>query len=936
MIRLRTQTVFPILALIAAIMLAVGLSAQSAPSISDPLSAQATSRIVQAVQSGRTQVLLGNRHPLARVEFESGMVPAKLQLQQMVLVLKPSAAQQAALETLLEAQRTPSSPYFHHWLTPGEFAEHYGASEMDVQQIVSWLQGHGLHAGQVTASRRAIEFSGTAEQVERAFGTSMRQYRVDGALHVANASDPVIPGALAPVVAGVLSLNDFRPAAMNSGIRNPAVEYTFGGTHFVTPADLAAIYDVNPLYTQGVDGSGQSVAVVGRSNVKLSDLRAFRSTYGLPVNDPQVIVNGIDPGTANFNELLEATLDAEYAGALARMASVKFVATASTATTDGVFLSAQYIVNQNLAPVMTMSFGMCEAQLGAAANTFISGLWQQAAAQGITVVVASGDSGAAGCDAPTSTYAHNGQGVNGLCSTPYDLCIGGTEFNDAGNPAQYWSGSNTAGTYGSALSYVPEVVWNESGGSLWASGGGRSQVYAKPSWQTGPGVSLDRSRDVPDVSLTAASHDGYMVVVGGQQYAVGGTSASAPALASMLGLVVQSTGSRLGLANPRLYSLAAQQGSGGAAVFHDILKGSNGVPLLVGYAAGSGFDMATGLGSVDASMMVSHWLDGQSGPALQLTMDRSALAVMAGMTGTIAVQVGGTGGLNSAVALTASGLPAGVSATFSVPSIAAPGTGSSSLLLTVDGSVIPGVYGFNVNAHGGAVSASSPATLTVTAAGIELMSSQDKISVTPGNKASTVFTTVGSSALIAGVTFHHAGIPAGVTASFSPASIAAPGSGSTTMTLTCGSTAVTGSYVMLVTAAAGSVTKSAQVLLNIPSLTAKGGVTATSITRGATAAVGVSTQVGGGFSAPVTITVTGLPSGVTAAATGPIAAPGAGTAVITLSASSTATLGNARITITTSGGGLTAAVPILLTTRAATAGRIGGPGETAWQKIDGD
>jgi subtilase family serine protease len=720
--RLAKRILVLVFSLLAHLTVNYGLYAQTLPPASDPLSVHASSRIAVEIDDGALQVLPGNHHPLALPEFDVGAVPADLPMQSMVLVLQPSEAQAVALDALLEAQQNPSSPYFRQWLTPEEFAEHFGPSAEDAQRIVSWLESHGMRIEEAGPSRRTITFSGSAAQVERTFATTLRQYRVDGALHIANATDPSIPAALAPVVKGVLSLHNFPVQAMHSSVATPAPQMSYGNTHYVTPGDLAAIYDVNPLYTQGVNGSGESVAVVGRSNINLSDIHTFRTSFGLPANDPQVIVNGANPGTANAAELVEATLDAEYAGALARQSTVKFVASASTSATDGSFLSAQYIVNQNLAPVMTMSFGLCEAAMGTAGNAYISALWQQAAAEGITVLVSAGDSGAAGCDSASSTKAVDGLAVNALCSTPYDLCIGGTQFNDTANPSLYWSAANATGTNASALGYIPEVEWNESASSgLWAGGGGRSSIYAKPTWQSGKGVPSDGRRDVPDLSLTAAAHDGYIIVMNGTQFAVGGTSAASPALASIFAMVVQSTGTRLGAANTRLYALANQQSS--AVAFHDITNGNNSVPGLTGYNAGAGYDLASGLGSVDASALVAHWLDGQVSPAIELTLNNNSLTVPASSSAPIAIAVANSGGLNAVVMLATSGLPKGISATFAPASIAAPGAGSSSLQVAIASTVAAGSYTFNVVATSGSLSSSAMAQVTVVAPTITGLSS---------------------------------------------------------------------------------------------------------------------------------------------------------------------------------------------------------------------
>ncbi len=310
-------------------------------------------------------------------------------------------------------------------------------------------------------------------------------------------------------------------------------------------------------------------------------------------------------------DLYESMLDVEWSGAVANAATIDFVTSASTATSDGVFLSAQYAVNHNLAPVMSVSYGLCEASLGASGNAFLNALWQQAAAEGISVLVSAGDSGAAGCDAPTAIKATQGRGVNGMCSTPYSTCVGGTEFDEGATGSQYWSNTNGSGGL-SALGYIPEVAWNEGGpGGLWSTGGGVSTVYAKPSWQTGPGVPADGKRDVPDVALTAAGHDAYLVQVSGALYGFSGTSAASPSFAGLLALVAQKAGARLGNVNPQLYKLAI----GSRAVFHDITNGNNSVPGVAGFNAGVGYDQATGLGSVDAEKLATAWPSAASAPA---------------------------------------------------------------------------------------------------------------------------------------------------------------------------------------------------------------------------------------------------------------------------------------------------------------------------------
>jgi subtilase family serine protease len=881
-----------------------------AQTVADPMAIHSSSRITTDVESGVRVPLRGNRHPFAHSQFEVGTVAPDLEMKSMMLVLAPSPEQQQALESLIAAQRDPASPYYHRWLTPEEFGEHFGPTAEDVQRVASWLQSKGMTVDEVASSRRSIRFSGTSAQIENAFAAGMRQYKINGVLHIANSADPTIPQALAPVVNGVLSLHDFRPRASHSAVK-PTPDVTFGSSYYLSPGDLATIYDVNPLYTQGLTGSGQSVAVVGRSNINQSDISTFRSLFGLPTNAPTVIVNGTDPGTSNSDELVEASLDAEYAGALAKNATVQFVASSSTATTDGAFLSAQYIVNHNIAPVMTMSFSLCEAWLGTSGNAFINSLWQQAAAQGITVLVSSGDNGAAGCDSASSSTAVYGRAVNGLCSSPYDLCVGGTVFNDTSSPSTYWSSSNSA-SYTSALRYIPENVWND-GSDLWASGGGASTIYSKPAWQTGKGVPSDGMRDVPDLSLSASGHDPYIIVMDGNEYAVSGTSAATPTLAGIFALINQSTGSRQGAANQTLYTLATAQNSGGGAVFHDITSGTNTVPGCTGYSATAGYDEATGLGSVDASVLVSHWTSAQGTLSLSLASTATTVAPSGSSTYTANL----TGGSSSqTVTLSATGLPTGVTATFAPASLTFTGSGSSKLTLAVASSVAAGTYTFTVTATNGTLTSSTKGTITVLAPSFTLTDSATAATIAPGASGTFTFTTAGNATFNSAVAFAVSGLPTGITGTWAPTSIAAPGSGSSTLTLAAASTTAAGNYTVTVTATAGSLSQTAKVTLTVlaPAFTLKGSATALTIGPGGSGSLSFTTAGNSTFNSAVALSVSGLPTGATGTfSPTSIAAPGNGSSTLTLAAASTTAAGNYTVKVTATAGSLTQTASFTLT-----------------------
>ena len=657
--------------------------------------------ITQSVDESQLTTLHGNTHPLARPQFDLGTASASLPMKRMLLVLKRSPDQEAALRKLLDDQQDKASTNYHHWLTPEQYGKQFGPTDADIQTITQWLQSHGFEVGS-TKGRTVLEFSGTAAQVQEAFHTSIHSYLINGEQHWANATDPQIPTALTPAVGGVSSLNNFPKRAMNAPAgsfwRDKATgkihaikpEFTFPNGcvenneeedacyYGVGPYDFATIYNVTPLWNAGINGTGETIAIVGESNINIDDVTNFRSMFGLPANNPTIILNGPDPGLQG--DEAEADIDVQWSGAVAPQATIDFVVSQSTETTAGVDLSAVYIIENNLAPVMSESYGECELGLGTTGNQFYSSLWQQAAAQGITVMISVGDNGAAGCDnftAQSPTPAEYGLQVSGFASTPYNVAVGGTDFNDFSNPSTYWSTTNNSTTQASALSYIPETTWNDSctnaifatigfstnpetncnnsqltanfvvpeGGS-----GGVSQCttpgsntpascsggYAKPAWQSGSGVPADGKRDIPDLSLFASNGfvgSFYIICESDQTSGIcnlnsdafflgyGGTSVSSPAFAGIMALVNQKTGSRQGNANYVLYKLAAQQ----PTAFHDVTVGTIAMPcatgspncvtstagdaygVLSGYNTTTGYDRATGLGSVNANNLVTNW-----------------------------------------------------------------------------------------------------------------------------------------------------------------------------------------------------------------------------------------------------------------------------------------------------------------------------------------
>ncbi len=303
----------------------------------------------------------------------------------MTLALKMSPEQQQALAALLDGQQTKGSANFHRWLTPEEFGRQFGPAPEDLTKIENWLEEQGFRVGKVAKSGMWIEFSGNVGQVNKAFQTRMRRFQVDGETHIANSTDISVPAAIAPLVAGVPLHNFFaRPTTVRARAQgSPSITAPWNSANAITPGDFAAIYDLVPLYKASLNGTGQTIAIVAEADVTLSDVAAFQKIFGLPANPPNLVENGLDPGFETFLGLsTEATIDAEWASAVAPGATVDLVVTGPQQTTDPAELSAAYIVDQNLAPIITVSFGNCEQNLGTAQAALWNQVWEQAAAQG--------------------------------------------------------------------------------------------------------------------------------------------------------------------------------------------------------------------------------------------------------------------------------------------------------------------------------------------------------------------------------------------------------------------------------------------------------------------------------------------------------------------------------------------------------------------------
>jgi uncharacterized protein (TIGR03437 family) len=754
-------------------------------------------RLPAAIGAGRPQVQRGMVHPLARAEYDRGVADPSTAIQYATLYAKPSAAQQTALERLLAEQQTPSSPRFRKWLTPEEYADRFGLSPRDAAKVAAWLKSQGLTVHDVARGRHWITFSGTAGTVGRALHTEFHRYFVDGEMHLANATEPSVPAELAGIVSGFEGLNDFRDRSSSRAV--PA--YTISGAHYMGPDDFATIYNLKPLYQAGIDGTGHKIAIIGRTNISLSDIRSFRTAFGLPANDPQLVLFGSDPGS-NADDEGEADLDLEWSGAVARGAQIYYVYATSVRT------AAQYAVDQAIAPVMSFSYGSCEL----VNTTAFRAVAQQAAAQGITWMACAGDSGAAGCDPAFSTanpLALKGPGVWFPAVIPEITAVGGTMFNEAGG--SYWASTNNRATLGSALSYIPEIAWSENNGPLGglaAGGGGASMLFSKPGWQTGPGVPDDKARDVPDLSLSAAFHDGYFTVSRGSAVIFTGTSASSPSFAGIVALLNQYLVSNktiaqpgLGNINPTLYRMAVTT----PAAFHDVTSGDSMTPCpqeepgcangSIGYRAAPGYDLATGLGSVDANNLITQWNTSTSPSTTRLSSSAASAAYNSSLT--LTARVSGQGG-------TPTGTVSFTAADVSLGSAALSGSGgTANATLTVSVNQLPvgsdtiwAVYGgdtaFDGSANSAAVSVGLPASGSAVVPSISPVSVLEAPPNSQGYRwyfTLTLKEVAGVSTTLTGFTFD--GVAGSLSSFFSTTSISAKGSISTSLaysTLTVPST----------------------------------------------------------------------------------------------------------------------------------------------------
>jgi subtilase family serine protease len=1020
--------------------------------------------IVDKVDDGQLTMLRGNTLPVANAQNDVGRVSSNLAMKDLILVLKRSPEQQAAFDAFVASQYDASSPNFHQWLEPAEIGEKFGPSLADIATISSWLSGHGFSVDEVSKDRMTIRFGGTARQVESTFHTQIHNLTVRGEQHIANMSDPQIPMALEPVVAGVKALHNFFPRPLHrlggtvtrnrdtgkwerpagamgtsTGLNTNAVRVqpelgiTVGtGSNAylvedVTPYDFAAIYNVLPLWNAAtpIDGTGQTIAIAGTSRIVQADLTSFRSIFGLPAGPAlQTIVgNAFDPGVCTgttgictVDDQTENALDVEWSGAVAKGAQIVLVASGynspTSPTNDAVYDSSNYVIQHNTAKILNVSYGLCELFLGTGGNTTYNALWQSAAAQGIAVFVASGDSGSPACDQGQATSvpygAQYGLSVSGLASTPYNTAVGGTDFDWGSTAAPYWGTTNSTTNGSNALSYMPEIPWNDTCTNPlalsyfqgWAkslknagfnatsptdgesacnfivtwnttiknntnppvdlsgfvnsvgAGGGASNCtvnntnsstttadptsctggYAKPTWQAGvTGIPNDSKRDIPDVSFFASNGflgSAYLICVSANGACVtstsptteptaqeiGGTSAASPAMAGVMALINQKAGVPQGNPNSELYTLAGKQTystcktegpPSNGCYFNDVDTGTiamactSGKPnctvshsgdtlgVMSGYDAAVGFELATGLGTLNVANVVNGWTSATGTGATTVTVVPASSSIVSNVALTVTGTVTGSLGTPTGTVTLTSGsyISSATALSTGAYSITIPknslSAGSDTLTVTYGGNP---TYAIASGTAVVTVTAPPTPTVTVTPASSTVNSGQSLI--VTGTVVGTSGTPTGTVKLAGG------GYTSSATALSSGAySITIPAnslsSGSDTLTVTYSGDAVygtaSGSAVVTVTA----------------SVFTLGATATTAVSRGSSATSTISVSTSTGYSGTVTLACalnTGGPTNSAADApacsipTAAVAVGGTATATVTTKAATTAAL----------------------------------------------
>ena len=911
-------------------------------------------RIVRPVDDNSFVRIAGTVHPRLANATDRGAVSPTMQLNRMMLVLPPSAEQQAALDQLLVEQQDPSSPNYHKWLTPEEFADRFGLAQADIAALSAWLTSYGFTVDEIARGRNWIAFNGTAAQVEAAFHASIHNYVSGGKAHFAASADISVPEAFSGVIAGVTGLHDFAPRPRNISAR-PRLTSSITGNHFMVPGDFATIYNL-PSYTADpatgikttpctgstgcMDGTGQTIAIAGQTQLSTDsnpgrngtpgangqqyDVVTFRNLAGLPAINLTVKLKGTDPGVVTA-DVGEANLDIEWAGATAPNAAIIYYIEGPTNSNNGslgAFAALLDAVSDDKAQVISISYGLCETGAGQSDLTNLTNAGVQANSQGQAIVAPSGDGGAADCD--STLPATHGLAADFPASMPYVTAIGGTTFTgDAANatdptqPTQYWAGS-TNDIVPSAFSYIPETSWNDSSGATTgtnsATGGGASVKFTKPSWQAGPGVPADGARDIPDIAFAAApSPDGYLICsqascVSNYRQAdttfnvIGGTSAGTPSFAGILAVYNQVKGSSQGNINSQLYPLVSTYPLAGNSntswAFNDITTGNNIVACQLastgcptsgsyGYSAGPGYDLVTGLGSVDATALIDALSNAPNPHFLVLPANRS-VALSPSTSSTIAVSVAPKEGFTGNVALTC--LPSssltGATCIYDNSTIATSGTAN---LTITSGSQTPINGTVAVTGTSGSATSTVNINVSVGVQDFTITSGNNTETVTQGSSTTDTITVTSVQGFSGTVTLTNPCTgTTGLTCSLSSSSVNVTSTtpGTSTLTVAAAGNASSGSVSITATSGALTHTRGISVTVNTvpPNFTVSAASPVVSIPSGTAITDNLTVAAVGSFSSDVVLTCS-VPSSLnttTCSISPSTVAGGNGTALVTI------------------------------------------------------
>ena len=508
------------------------------------------------------------------------------------------------LDALLQALQTPSSPRYHKWLSAPDFSLRFGPRQSDFDAVAEWLRSNGFEVLGDPKNDRAIRFRGPVVKIEKSFKTKI--FRFGAGAKFGNLAAPQIPTRFAGTIGAIVGLDNFavvEPLVRPSGLHGSASATPFygGGSlgdHFA-PSDFYTFYNQTPLSQAGIDGGGPSndcIAIFAESNVHVDVIDTFNSAFGLPPeNLSMVFVEQSDPGYQPGAET-ELLLDTEWSHAIAPAAPTvvyvgdftEFPYQTTLADAIGAF------VNDDKCGALDISYHICNVR-DSYYSQVLDPLFAQAAAQGQSVFVSSGDSGGNDCGLPILN-------VSEMAADPNVVAVGGTQF-----AAIYDSNGNDVGSN-------TEYAWDDPTDAIdpgGATGGGASRIFPKPFWQSGPGVPSDGVRDLPDVAMMAGIFQPGAFIIddqGGGDFPVlefvGGTSVGAPIWAGISKLIVQLKGERLGNMNPRIYAMARQ---GESAEGLSDVTGNSPVTSDNRFPAGPGYDQATGWGTVDLDKFVNQF-----------------------------------------------------------------------------------------------------------------------------------------------------------------------------------------------------------------------------------------------------------------------------------------------------------------------------------------